>query len=171
MPSSQVYIVNLNRSTCILILNPTINVRGDRYEDPPPCIQLLFMHVYHSEITVCVVPDHCLFVLTSSSICVYVSSFIITLSPIHHLTIRPVLRASLPHPFPPWFSLASPSVRPSVRPGTYCLLVCSIVLLPRFAGCLISCSKTHNQCICFCSRIIPALVKSFRVSWQQAIKY
>ena len=110
------------------------------------CLRLLFLHVYHSEIAICMILHHCLLVLHLIVHLHLYSSLYYYLAPIH-----PFVHPSRPpRPCPTIPSLASvlpceaftrwvtPAlglclfVRPSVCLGTYCLLVCSIVLLLLF---------------------------------------
>ena len=69
------------------------------------CLRLLFLHVYHSEIAICMILHHCLLVL----------HLIVHLHPYsslyYYLVTHPPIcssvpsSASLPHPSPPWFSV------------------------------------------------------------------
>jgi hypothetical protein len=50
--------------TCILIPDPIINMSVDiATSNSPSCLKLLFLHIYHSEIAICMILHHCLLVL------------------------------------------------------------------------------------------------------------
>ena len=131
----------------------------------PSCLKLLFLHVYHSEIAICMILHHCLLVLssTSSSIRIYIPAFIISLSPIHpfvHPSRRPpvlappipslvqsclakhVVRWVTPPALP--LCLSVRSLPPSWNPLPVSLLRCAFAAVRWMFGVL------FNRSICFC---------------------